>query len=135
MLLTRTLLLTYAMIKEHRYYYWFAFPAINVTGMTMEIDSPMALLSTAFSPPLLASFSESYQSFKTAEDDENSGFFLVHIQEDKTAVRPLTAFKELQAQGAKIAIGFVDPCPLATNPGTRVETQMCTCKHVSLVRI
>lgn len=129
MLLTRTLLLTYAMIKEHRYYYWFAFPAVIPANMNVEIVTPVCLLSGVFSPLLLSSFQEAFTLFKST-DEQNLGFFLVHVLDNKVEVHALSAYFNLVSEGrGTITLGFIDPCPLPTHPGWPLRNLLVLVAH------
>lgn len=63
MLLTRSLVLSFAMIKEHRYLYWFAFPAVVPAALQIKETDPVVSASSVFSAAKSDAFLRSFDLF------------------------------------------------------------------------
>eukprot|EP01137_Pigoraptor_chileana_P005276 Opistho-2@48148 len=111
-LLSRFLLVAHADLKKHHFFYWFAFPALVLEGVTCQASQPLA---EAFSEKQRDAISAGH----TALGDGGSHFVIRIGGDGGVAVGPLAQWAEWHASGdaSEILLGFADPCPLPSNPG------------------
>ncbi|XP_049775699.1 ubiquitin-like modifier-activating enzyme ATG7 [Schistocerca cancellata] len=120
-LLSRFILLTYADLKKYHFYYWFAFPAINLPSI--KLFRPPRKLNTLFSGDQMQQLLDAYTNIK---DWKQRPFFLVQVQSGKVSILPLCDIDLLKQEchienenniTNGLYLGFADPSVLPANPG------------------
>ncbi|KAK5574485.1 hypothetical protein RB653_009738 [Dictyostelium firmibasis] len=110
-LLNRFILLTYADIKNHQFYYMFGIPALlpsqPIQQFTEQPESINIESIKSFSNQSLP------QYFCLRQGDDQSSFELIGSIEEKGNQYLNDCLKD----GSIPLVGFCDPCPLPSNPG------------------
>jgi ubiquitin-like modifier-activating enzyme ATG7 len=118
-------LLCFPNLKTHRYYYWFAFPAV-VTSAVFTAAPPTSLLPFSSSRLTAKQVAQALAAIKTLQqtDPGRGSHFVLRIEASQ--VRALTlaeyAAQRQQTGGAKtstarVVFGFRDPGTLPAHPG------------------
>lgn len=131
-ILVRFLLITFADLKQHKFFYWFCFPAISPT-------SPFKLVKVVSAAQVLSE--EAVQKINHALTQNPLPFFLVTLHSESVDVLPL---KELDSvdhphqivdihnrdnSNRECILGFADPCSLAEHPGWPLRNFLAACVY------
>ncbi|KAF9118329.1 Autophagy protein 7 [Mortierella sp. 14UC] len=115
--LNRFLLVTFADLKKFKFFYWFAFPALQAdpawsTDAIQEIGS-------VWSAPAINQLREQVDQYKLDFGPSQSGFFLVKESPEGLSVARLQDWDEFYAgcDESQVIVGFADPSSLDSNPG------------------
>ncbi|KAK3807476.1 MAG: hypothetical protein JOS17DRAFT_766614 [Linnemannia elongata] len=115
--LNRFLLVTFADLKKFKFFYWFAFPALQAdpawsTDAIQEIGA-------VWSPPAINQLREQVDQYKLNFGPSQSGFFLVKEGQEGLSVARLQDWDEFYAgcDESQVIVGFADPSSLDSNPG------------------
>jgi ubiquitin-like modifier-activating enzyme ATG7 len=128
--LNRFLLLCYADLKTHKYYYWFAIPAVLHPSIRI-ISLPPFPIQSYFATDQQLALIKSFCIFaqhNVSEADKKAGmvlrpepyFLVVKRHVGLASVEYLHKYNEIKKSlslSDEILLGFIDPCPLNTNPG------------------
>ena len=134
--LNRFLLLTYADLKAHKYYYWFAFPALVHPSLAVHITAPPQSIDTALSATLCSQLVAAVKQLAAPPFSQDSAaavagvstsavppsFFVIALSNDGLAVHALSQLPSLLASShpttsSPLLLGFIDPSYLPSNPG------------------
>ena len=138
--LNRFLLLTYADLKAHKYYYWFAFPALVHPSLAVHMNVPPQPITAALSSEQCTQLAAAVKqltapSFTQPHSPSAPGlvdatasavtpsFFVVDLSDGGVKVHPLSQLSSLLASSksatlsSSLLLGFIDPSGLPSNPG------------------
>ena len=107
--LTHFLLITFADLKHHSFYYWFAFPSLSFPDMEIIYDNQVTPLSEKDQDALQIAMSE----YRSIYNKNQHGFYFVEKTND-VKVRPLSDWKEINFDHTYL--GFSDPSALKEYP-------------------
>ncbi|KAL0491789.1 autophagy-related protein ATG7 [Acrasis kona] len=117
-LLTRFYLISYAELKQHVFYHWFAFPAITPT---QALTSPTSshLIGKTFNEEQVEQLRVAYDMYRTDNHIRDRSFFVVvHNQTSNTlTINSFSSYKEEQSSDSKVYFAFADPSSLESHPG------------------
>jgi ubiquitin-like modifier-activating enzyme ATG7 len=109
-LLTEFLLLSYADLKAHKFWYWFGFPSIITEQVSLT--SPAVSISNVFDEKSIENLRVSYDDYRKQVSVSQRGFFLVSSKDG--SVHSLEDYKKLTDE---FYLAFLDPCSLHSHPG------------------
>lgn len=117
--MTEFLLLSFADLKHHKFWYWFGFPAIPTKPAIQAL--PPKNITKVFNSQQIESLRKSYEKYRglSGKDKlplEKRGFFLI-VQKDELEVHELGDYEKLEKAGHKVMLGFADPSALESYPG------------------
>lgn len=119
-LLARFLLLTFADLKKCLFYYWFAFPAINIPPVT--IVEKGKIISTVLNDLQIKSLQKEYFAIN---DWKQRPYFIVEVHSEQVKLLPLKEIEKISdylnecgdVSAAKYYLSFSDPSNLTAVPG------------------
>ncbi|KAG0006048.1 Autophagy protein 7 [Entomortierella chlamydospora] len=116
-LLNKFLLLTFADLKKFKFFYWFAFPALQ-SDPAWTADA-MQDITAIWSPAKISNLNTQIDQYRQTNLPSQSGFFLVKETHDTVAVARLQDWASFFAgcDESQIIVGFADPSSLDSNPG------------------
>ncbi|KAF9439057.1 Autophagy protein 7 [Entomortierella beljakovae] len=116
-LLNKFLLLTFADLKKFKFFYWFAFPALQADPAWLA--DPMQDITSVWTQSKVSSLTIQLDQFRQSNPISQSGFFLVKESHDSLAVARLQDWNEFfeGCDESQIIVGFADPSSLDNNPG------------------
>ncbi|KAF9173583.1 Autophagy protein 7 [Mortierella sp. AD011] len=116
-LLNKFLLLTFADLKKFKFFYWFAFPALQ-SDPAWTADA-MQDITAIWSPAKISNLNIQIDQYRQTNLPSQSGFFLVKETHDTVAVARLQDWASFFAgcDESQIIVGFADPSSLDSNPG------------------
>ena len=111
--LTHFLLLTYADLKQHAFYYWFAFPSLSFADLEIEFEGASKLDEN-----LQCHLQQAMDEYRSLSHKSQHGFFFIVVQDDQQVrVRPLADWKQvLDAENCQVYLSFADPSALKEYP-------------------
>eukprot|EP01080_Neovahlkampfia_damariscottae_P010723 gene10723-3343_t len=108
--LTEFLLLSYADLKHHKFWYWFGFPSIITESIQM---TPAESITKIFDEKIIDNLKKSYGEYRKKVDIYQRGFFLVSTKDG--SVHSLESLKDFKTN--EFFISFLDPSSLNSYPG------------------
>ncbi|KAJ3368510.1 Autophagy protein 7 [Allomyces arbusculus] len=123
--LVRFLLVAYADLKKHKFYYWFGFPALTALADAQVVRR--ATLVEEFGTEKTAAISSIFR-------DHIAEFaFLLTIDDAKNVhYAPFKDITTLARDGRKFLVAFVDPSSLADSPGWPLRNLLTLLAHLQL---
>ena len=125
--LNRFLLLTYADLKAHKYYYWFAFPALVHPSLAIHITAPPQSITTLLSVDQCSQLVAAVKRLTAVANAPSSAapppFFLIDLSNNGPVVHPVSQLSSLLASSQSansssfLLLGFIDSSSLPSNPG------------------
>eukprot|EP01027_Heterolobosea_sp_BB2_P003931 GEZU01005915.1.p1 GENE.GEZU01005915.1~~GEZU01005915.1.p1 ORF type:complete len:308 (+),score=70.63 GEZU01005915.1:92-1015(+) len=119
--LCRFVVLTFADLKAHKFYYWFAFPTIAPSQPVKAL--PPKKIGEVFDQEQVNTLRKEFSAFRDANIADasifESGFFAVRKNTNgELYIHSLKQWNDLQAeQQREIYLGFADPSALEKHPG------------------
>ncbi|KAI1317857.1 Autophagy protein 7 [Mortierella claussenii] len=137
-LLNKFLLLTFADLKKFKFFYWFAFPALQADPAWTS-DALQEIVSV-WPPALINSLRTQVEHHRQMHPPQQSGFFLVKESTDAVSVARLQDWNEFYAgcDESQIIVGFADPSSLDSHPGWPLRNLLTLINHqwkVTKVRV
>ncbi|KAF9111549.1 Autophagy protein 7 [Mortierella sp. AM989] len=111
-LLNKFLLLTFADLKKFKFFYWFAFPALQADP-AWTTDA-MQEITSIWSPAKISNLSIQVDQYRQTNTPSQSGFFLIKETQDTVAVARLQDWNDFFVGCDE---SFADPSSLDNNPG------------------
>lgn len=125
-LLVSFIILTFAEIKKHHFYYWFAFP--SCTNPVSHFVSPPQKVNSLFSEEQI----EQIYSLHLNLPESQQAFFGLII-EDKNlkfiTIKEYVNYINLGTNDKKLLLGFVDPNNVENHPGWPLRNLLILVKH------
>lgn len=111
--LTSFLLLSFANLKDHIFYYWFGFTSFIPEDAITSTD--IVNITKKFDEKMLETLKQSYDKFREKEV-QSRGFFLILEAKDGVSIHPLTEWEQCNKLG-DVSLGFTDPSNHEGYPG------------------
>ena len=108
--MTEFLLLSYADLKHHKFWYWFGFPSIITESIVM---TPPINITKILDSKIIENLKKSYGEYRKKVEINQRGFFLISKKDG--SVHSLENWKNFSNE--EFFISFLDPCSLNTYPG------------------
>ncbi|KAG0294117.1 Autophagy protein 7 [Dissophora globulifera] len=128
-LLNKFLLLTFADLKKFKFYYWFAFPALQADPAWTS--DAMQEVSLVWTPAQTESLRLQYDQYRSQQPVNQLGFFLVKEGREAMSVARLQDWNEFFAgcDPSEIIVGFADPSSLDSHPGWPLRNLLAMILH------
>ncbi|KAF9582384.1 Autophagy protein 7 [Lunasporangiospora selenospora] len=138
MLLNRFLLIAFADLKKFKFFYWFAFPALQ--SDPAWTTSEMQDIGSVWSAAQIENLRFQIDTYRQTHGPRQSGFFLVKEGPEGLSVARLQDYNEIvQSNGnVQITLGFADPSSLDNNPGWPLRNLLALVQHhwkISNIRV
>lgn len=129
-LLNTFVLCTFSDLKKHSFVYWFGFPAL--VPNTPFVASDGVFLKEAFSVEEQNALCRGVLNL-SRKSKHSLPYFLVLNIDGEMKIKPLSCWKDYSVEmQEQIMFGYVDPCPLKSNPGWPLRNYLAlifvTCK-------
>lgn len=119
-ILTSFLLLSFANLKDHVFYYWFGFTSIVPEE---AIVSTISQSITKKFEKKVEKLKISYDKYKEKETVQSRGFFLILEKEDDLSVHSLTEWDNCIKSG-KVYLGMTDPSNIENHPSNILKNYL-----------
>ncbi|KAI7830762.1 hypothetical protein BC939DRAFT_439004 [Gamsiella multidivaricata] len=128
-LLNKFLLVTFADLKKFKFFYWFAFPALQADP-AWTTDS-MQEITSVWSQAQIDSLRHQVDQYRQNHPPSQSGFFLVKEGQNEVSVARLQDWDEFFAdcEPSRMIIGFADPSSLDSHPGWPLRNLLTLINH------
>ncbi|KAG0246054.1 ubiquitin-like conjugating enzyme [Mortierella sp. GBAus27b] len=136
--LNRFLLVTFADLKKFKFFYWFAFPALQADP-AWTTDS-MQDITSIWTPTQVDSLNQHIHQYRQTQPLSQLGFFLVKATPEALSVARLQDWDEFYAgcDESQVIVGFADPSSLDSHPGWPLRNLLALVHYrwkVSKVRV